>query len=51
VFAGVQRVEIGVSINAKDDRFIVDYEMLVAVLQRGLDDPGIAPGPVIAAPG
>jgi hypothetical protein len=32
-----------------NDRFAVDGELLVSVLQRGLDDPGIALQPVIPA--
>jgi hypothetical protein len=38
----VQCVEIGVAITAKNDRFAIDHELRVPVLQRGLDDPGEA---------
>jgi hypothetical protein len=47
--ARMQRVEIGVPVRAQDDRFAVDHELLVAVLQRGLGDPWIAPRPIIVA--
>jgi len=50
VLAGMQRVEIGDAVNPEDDGLAIDDELLVAVFQRGLDDPGIALGPVIAAP-
>jgi len=49
VLARVQRVEIGDAVDAEHDRFAVDDELLVSVLQRGLDDPGIALAPVITA--
>jgi hypothetical protein len=42
VLAGMQRVEIGDAIDAEDDRFTIDDELPVSVLQRGLYDPGIA---------
>jgi hypothetical protein len=29
-------------VNAEDDGLAVDHELLVAVLQRGFDDPGVA---------
>src|SRR5262249_728631 len=45
----MERVEIGDPVDAEHDRFAVDYELLVSVLQRGLDDPGITLAPVIAA--
>jgi len=38
VFAGMQRVEIGDAIDAKDDSLAIDDELLVAVFQGGLDD-------------
>ena len=38
----MQRVEIGDAIDAEDDRFTIDDELPVSVLQRGLYDPGIA---------
>jgi hypothetical protein len=44
----MQRVEIGDAIEAKDDGLAID-ELLVAVLQSGFDDPGIALGPVVSA--
>jgi hypothetical protein len=42
LLALVQCVEIGDAVHAKDHRFAVDDELLVPVLQRGLDDPRIA---------
>jgi hypothetical protein len=46
----MQRAKIGDAIDAEDHRFAVDNELLVSVLQRRLDDPRIALGPVVAAP-
>jgi len=46
---GVQRAEIGDAVNAQNDSLAINHELLAAVLQRGLHDPGIAPGPVVAA--
>jgi hypothetical protein len=40
-FAGMERVEIGDAVNAKNDRLTIEDELLVSVLQRGLDDLGI----------
>ena len=45
----MQRVEIGDAVDAEHDRFAVDNELLVFVLQRRLDDPRIALAPVITA--
>jgi hypothetical protein len=39
VLAGMRRVEIGDAVNAEDDGFAIDDELLVFVLQRGLNDP------------
>jgi hypothetical protein len=50
VLARVQRVEVGDAVDAEDDRLAIDDELLVSVLQRGLDDPEIALGPVVSAP-
>jgi hypothetical protein len=33
-------VEIGDAVNAENDRLSVDHELLMPVLQRGLDDQG-----------
>ena len=49
VLAGMQLIEIGDAVNAEDDGLAIDDELLVAVFQRGLDDPGIAFGPVVSA--
>jgi hypothetical protein len=45
----MERVEIRDAVNAKDDRLAIDDELLVAILQRGLDDPGITLRPIVAA--
>jgi hypothetical protein len=37
--AGMQSVEIGVSVHTQDVRLAIDDELLLAVLQRGLDSP------------
>ena len=49
MLARVQSVEIGNAVDAEHGGFAVDDELLVSVLQRGLDDPGIALAPVITA--
>ena len=46
VLAGMQRVEIGDTIDAKHHGLAVDHELLGPVLQGGLDDPWIPAGPV-----
>jgi hypothetical protein len=48
-FAGMERVEIGDSVDAENDGLAVDDELLCPVLQRGLDDPGITLRPIVAA--
>jgi hypothetical protein len=50
VLAGMQRVEIRDAIDAKDDGLTVDDELLHPVLQRGLDDPRVTLGPIVAIP-
>ena len=47
----MQGIEVGNTIDAKHDRFAIDHEMPLSVLQRGVDDPRIALGPVIAIAG
>ena len=49
--AGMQSVEIGVSIDTHDDCLAVDDEMLLTVLQRSLNDPREALRPVVPASG
>jgi hypothetical protein len=49
VLAGMQSVEIGISVNAQDDRLAIDDKALLPVFQRRFSDPWIAFGPVIAA--
>jgi hypothetical protein len=44
----MQRVEIRNSVDTKNYRLAIYYELLLPVLERGLDDPWIALGPVIA---
>ena len=48
---GMQRVEIRPAIDGKDHRFAVDDKSALPVFQRGLNDPGIALGSIIAALG
>jgi len=43
VLAGVQCIEIGVAINAKNDRLAIDHELLGAVLQRLGEEQGRVP--------
>ena len=46
VLARMQGIEIGDAVHTEHDRFAVDYELAVLVLQSGLDDdPGIAAAP------
>jgi hypothetical protein len=42
VLAGKQRVEIGDPVNSEDHGLAIDYEPLLTVLQRSLDNPGIS---------
>ena len=51
MLARVKGVEVGIAVHAADDGLAIDNELLLAVLQRGLDNPGVALGPVIAALG
>jgi hypothetical protein len=48
VLSGTQGVEIRDAIRPEHDGLAIEDELLVSVLQRGLDDPGIALRPVIA---
>jgi hypothetical protein len=41
------RFEIGDAVNVEEDGFAINGELLVAVFERGLEDPGRAPGPVV----
>jgi hypothetical protein len=43
-----QRVKVGDAVDAEHDGLTVDCELLFAILQRSLDDPGKALGPVVA---
>lgn len=45
---GMQRVEIGNSVSPQDYSFPIDDELVLPVLQRGLDNPG-TPGPIVSA--
>ena len=47
----MKRVEIGNAVDAENDGLAIDYKMLLPVLQRGLDNPRIALGPVVAVAG
>jgi hypothetical protein len=49
MLSGMQRVEIGDAVDAKDHRFAVNHEALLPVLQRCRDNPGIALCPIVAA--
>ena len=49
MLARVQGVEIRYAIDAEHNGLAVDDELLLAVLQRCLDDPGKAAGPVVTA--
>ena len=44
----MQRVEIGDAVDAEHDGLAIDNELLLAVLQRGFDNPGEALGPIVA---
>ena len=46
---GMQRVEIGNALYPEHHRFAINDEAPLPVLQRGLDNPRIAVGPVITA--
>jgi hypothetical protein len=49
--AGVQAIEIGDAVDADEQHGLaIDHELPVPVLQRSLDDPRKATGPVVAAP-
>jgi hypothetical protein len=45
----MQRVEIGIAVNAQDDRLAIDDEMLLSVLQCSFDNPGEALRPIVPA--
>lgn len=47
----MQSIKIGDAIDAENDGFAIYHELLLPVPPRGLDDPWITFGPVIAAPG
>ena len=49
--AAVQRVEVGDAVHPEHHRFAVDDKRPMPVLQRRLDDPRVAAGPVGAALG
>jgi hypothetical protein len=44
-----ERIEIGDAVDAKHHRLTVDHELLDPVLQRRLDNPREALGPIVAA--
>jgi hypothetical protein len=50
-FAGMGSVEIGRAVNAEDDGFAIEDELLMSLLQHGLDDPRITLRPIVAAAG
>jgi len=47
----VQCVEVAYAVGAENDGLVIDHELLAAVLQGRLHDPGISLGPVTAAAG
>ncbi len=49
MLARMQRVEIRDTVDAEHHRLAVDHELPMAVLQRRLNNPRIAAGPVVAA--
>jgi len=49
VLAGMQRIEIGIAIDAQDDRLAINDEMLLAILQGGFNDPRKALCPIVPA--
>ena len=51
MLVGMKRVEIGDAIDAEQHGLAVDDELLAVILQRRLDNPRIAVGPVVAAAG
>jgi hypothetical protein len=51
MLTGMQRIEIRVSVNTKDDSLAIDDEMLLAVLPRGFDNPWEALCPIVSASG
>jgi len=48
VLARMQGVEVGDAVDAEHDRLAIDDELAMLVLERRLDDPGIAAAPVVA---
>jgi hypothetical protein len=48
VLARVQGVEIRDAVDAEHHSLAIDHELVVLVLQRGFDDPGISAAPVVA---
>jgi hypothetical protein len=47
----MERIEIGIAIDAQDDILAIDDEMLLAVLQRSLNDPRKSLCPIVSASG
>jgi hypothetical protein len=47
----MQGVEVGVTCDAQHHSFTIEHKMGLPDLQRRLDDPGKAVGPVVAATG
>jgi hypothetical protein len=43
----VQAVEIGDTVGPEDDGLAIDHKLPVPILQRALDDPRIAAGPIV----
>jgi hypothetical protein len=49
--AGMQGIEIGITVNAQDDCLAIDDELLLPVLQGSFNDPGKALCPIVSASG
>jgi hypothetical protein len=47
----VQGVEVGKTVDAQNDCLAIDHELLHPGFQRGLDNPGITLGPIVAVAG
>jgi hypothetical protein len=48
VLAQVQRLEVGNAVNPEHYGLAINDEMVLPDLARGLDDPGVSIGPIVA---
>lgn len=44
----MQGIEVGHAVDTENHRFAIEHEMPGTVPARGLDNPGIASGPIVA---